>query len=212
VDPQGGAKEHYGATGLLERVLQALEDADLDHADLQAGQLAALDHFHVRGLAATRELAVALGAGRGDAVLDVGCGLGGPARHLALAHGCRVTGIDLSQAFIDVANALNARAGQAGTIALQCADALKLPFADASFDHAWMLNVAMNIADRGALYGGIQRVLRPGGRLHASRQAILAVNSACRYREFPSPFSTTSFVVPSRSGSSTINPTERLSV
>jgi SAM-dependent methyltransferase len=127
--------------------------------------LAPLDQFHLRGLVASKEMAAALELTRDSTVLDIGCGLGGPARFIAATYGCQVTGIDLSQDFIDVATMLTARSGLADRVTYRQANALDLPFADASFDHGWTQHVAMNIADRAGLYASIHRVLKPGGRL-----------------------------------------------
>jgi SAM-dependent methyltransferase len=156
-------REHYGTEPLWGRVQDALRRAGLDGPRKWA-EFAPLDEFHTRGLVATRELAQALGPEPGDAVLDVGSGLGGPARLLAAEHRCDVTGIDLSSEFVDVATQLTQRAGLSEHVRFQQGDALNLPFADESFDHAVTLHVAMNIADRPRLYGEIRRVLRPGGR------------------------------------------------
>ena len=98
-------------------------------------------------------------------MLDVGCGLGGPARFLAATYGCHVTGIDLSQPFIEAARTLTERCGLADRATFLQGDALDLPFTDASFDHAWTQHVAMNVADRVGFYRSIHRVLKPGGRL-----------------------------------------------
>jgi SAM-dependent methyltransferase len=157
-------QEHYGTEPLWGRVQDALRGAGLD-GDRQWWEFAPLDEFHTRGLLATRELVQALAPEPGDAVLDVGSGLGGPARFLAAEHQCDVTGIDLSSEFVDVATRLTQRAGLSESVRFRQGDALDLPFADASFDHAVTLHVAMNIADRPRLYAGIRRVIRPGGRL-----------------------------------------------
>ena len=69
-------------------------------------QLAALDQFHTRGLAATAELGKLVGITADMSVLDVGSGVGGPARFLAATYGCRVTGIDLSEPFVEAARYL----------------------------------------------------------------------------------------------------------
>lgn len=156
---------HYGVEPLEARVAEALQKAGLGEGTVGWAELTPLDQFHVRGLAATKELAQGLGPASGDSVLDVGCGLGGPARFLAANYGCRVTGIDLSQAFVDVARMLTERAELAASVTFRQANALDLPFADATFDHAWTQHVAMNIADRRGLYASIRRVLKPGGRL-----------------------------------------------
>jgi SAM-dependent methyltransferase len=162
---QQSVMEHYGTGSLLARVEQSLQQAGLGEGMLNWSDLVPLDQFHVRGLAATRELAETLNIEVGAKVLDIGCGLGGPARFLAATYGCRVTGIDLSQPFIEVATMLTERCGLKESVLYQQADALNLPFADASFTLAWTQHVAMNIADRTRFYAEAHRVLKPGGRL-----------------------------------------------
>lgn len=98
-------------------------------------------------------------------VLDLGCGIGGPARYLATTFGCKVTGVDLSPGFIDAATYLTARCGLSDRVTFQVGEALHLPFDDASFDAVFLQHVAMNIADRTALYREMRRILAPGGRL-----------------------------------------------
>ncbi|MFO1061919.1 MAG: class I SAM-dependent methyltransferase [Dongiaceae bacterium] len=156
---------HYAQGGLAERLLAALAAAGKDPDRLTAEDLAPFDQFHTRGAAATAELAALAGIGPADRVLDVGCGIGGPARSLALVPGCRVTGIDLTPEFVAVATMLADRLGLAGRVEFRVADACALPFADAAFDVAWTQHAAMNIADRPRLYGEIRRILRAGGRL-----------------------------------------------
>jgi SAM-dependent methyltransferase len=158
-------EEHYGTEPLLARIEEALRSAGLGDRSLGWADLAPLDQFHVRGLSATRELAESLGIDVGAKVLDVGCGLGGPSRFLAATYGCHVTGIDLSQPFVGAARMLTERAGLSDVVVFHQANALNLPFADESFNHAWTQHVAMNIADRAGFYASIRRVLRPGGCL-----------------------------------------------
>jgi ubiquinone/menaquinone biosynthesis C-methylase UbiE len=156
--------QHYGTEPLWDRVNAALSHVGLggEHVDWPA--FAPLDEFHTRGLVATRELAEALAPSAGECVLDVGCGLGGPARLLAGEHGCDVTGIDLSSEFVDVATRLTERAGLSALARFQQGDALELPFTAGAFDHVVTQHAAMNIADRSRLYTEIRRVIRPGGR------------------------------------------------
>jgi ubiquinone/menaquinone biosynthesis C-methylase UbiE len=155
---------HYSGAGMAQQVREALRGAGLDREGVDWSKLAPLDQFHVRGLAATKELAAGLGVEAGASVLDIGCGLGGPARYLAAIHHCRVTGIDLSAPFVEVATMLGERVGLAERLTFVQGDALDLPFPDASFDYVWTLHVAMNIADRARLYGNAHRVLKPQGR------------------------------------------------
>ena len=149
---------HYGGADVAEHVLASLDPVRID-------RLAALDQFHVGGTAASRRLAERAGIGKGQAVLDLGSGLGGPARLLAGDFGADVTGVDLTPGFCRIAQALSVHAGYAETTRFCAADALILPFADNSFDVVWTEHVAMNIGDRDALYGELHRVTRPGGVL-----------------------------------------------
>src|SRR5262249_54389677 len=128
-------------------------------------QLGALDQFHTRGLAATDELAKLAGITAEMSVLDVGSGVGGPARFLAATYdGCRVTGVDLSEPFVEAARYLTERTGQSGRVWFETASALELPFDDGDFDVVLLQHVAMNISDRARLYREIRRVLKSGGR------------------------------------------------
>ncbi len=83
-------KMHYASPGLYERIVHGLEAIGKSPASADLEDLAALDEFHLRGLAATREHIELLDVGEDPHVLDVGSGLGGPARRLAKATGCRV--------------------------------------------------------------------------------------------------------------------------
>lgn len=163
-DTNTKVREHYSATGLTGRIKSALATIALEEQTLTVAQLAPLDQFHTRGIHATAELAGVAGLDPSTRVLDLGCGIGGPARYLAATFGCRVTGVDLSPAFIDAANYLTARCGLSDRITLLAGDALHLPFEDAAFDTVFLQHVAMNIEDRAALYAEVQRILTPGGR------------------------------------------------
>ena len=157
-------RDHYGTPSLSERVDAALVRAGLSEGPIDWSALAPIDEFHTGGLAATREVVSALDPAAGDQVLDVGSGLGGPARLIAAQRECDVTGIDLTPEFVEVAQRLTERTGLSDRVRFVCADALELPFDDAAFDAAVTLHVAMNIADRARLYAEIRRVMRPGGR------------------------------------------------
>lgn len=157
--------DHYGAADLRDRVRQALQASRPDQPEFEWSDLAALDQFHVRGLAASRELAARLPLSAHTRVLDIGSGLGGPSRFLAASFGCPVVGIDLNPPYVALASMLAEMTGLQARVSYLHADATELPFADGSFDVAWTQHVAMNIADRDKLYHGIHRVLAPGGSL-----------------------------------------------
>ncbi len=157
--------QHYGRGGLLDRVLGALTEAGKDIDRLTIDDLAPIDEFHSRRRLATQELAALLAPASTDHVGDIGSGVGGPSRYLAATYGCRVSGVDLTPAFVETATALTARVGLSDRVDFRVGSATDLPFEDASFDCAWSQNVAMNIADRPRYYAEMLRVLRPGGRL-----------------------------------------------
>jgi sarcosine/dimethylglycine N-methyltransferase len=163
-DVLDGVRAHYRAAGLTERLKTALTAFGPGEPRLTPQQLAALDQFHTRGLAATAELARLAGMTADMSVLDVGSGIGGPARFLAASYGCRITGLDLSEPFVDAARYLTDRTGQSGQVSFEIGSALELPFDAGRFDVVLLQHVAMNISDRARLYGEINRVLRAGGR------------------------------------------------
>jgi len=156
---------HYGRDGLIGRLLVALSEAGKDIEHLTIDDLAPVDEFHSRRRRATEELARLLAPTATDRVVDIGSGLGGPARYLAATYGCRVSGVDLTPEFVAAATELTRRSGLAGTVDFQVGSALALPLPDAGFDLGWTQNVAMNIADRARWYAEMHRALKPGGRL-----------------------------------------------
>jgi ubiquinone/menaquinone biosynthesis C-methylase UbiE len=162
---------HYVKGNLLSRLNAALtqDGVDPDHPGMEA--LAPYDQFHGRGLEATMEIADLMQAGATDHVLDIGSGIGGPARYIANRFGCRVTGIDLTREFCEVARHLTRLLDLEDRITFEVGNALAMPFADGSFDGAYSMNVSMNIADKGAFYQEIHRVLKPGSWLMLSEIA-----------------------------------------
>ena len=162
---------HYAREAIAERILAALR------ADAGAGvavtpdTLAPLDHFHGRGVAATAELLALLAPRPGEHVLDIGCGIGGPARWIAAHAGCHVTGVDLTPEFCAAAEALNAATGLADRVRIVPGSATDLPLPDGGFDRAYSQNVAMNIEDKPRFYAEARRVLKPGGMLALSNLA-----------------------------------------
>ena len=158
-------KTHYGRSDLAEVILGALEDAGVDIQQLSLEELAPVDEFHIRGRAATLELAQAAGLSSTKRVLDIGSGIGGTSRCLAKEFGCRVTGIDLTDEYCQVASMLTAKVGLDGLVDYRQGDATNLPFEDNQFDVVWTEHVAMNIPDKRRFYSEMYRVLKPGGTL-----------------------------------------------
>ena len=154
---------HYGRGRLEELILAAVVREGKDPENLTAIDLAAVDEFHVGGLEATQELAKQMELRAGLRLLDVGSGLGGPARYFAAEHGCRVTGIDLTEEFVRAAGNLTKRTKLDGLVEFRQGSALELPFERDTFDRAYMIHVGMNIADKAGIFREVRRVLKPAG-------------------------------------------------
>jgi SAM-dependent methyltransferase len=128
--------------------------------------LCPLDEFHSLGSEATVELARLLELEKDARVLDVGCGIGGPSRRLAIQFGCRVTGLDLIKEYYEVAVNIAERMRLSHQrVDYHHGDALDMPFGDRSFDIVWIQVASTNIADRAKLYSEMYRVLKLGGRV-----------------------------------------------
>lgn len=179
--------DYYGKGNLLARLNAALVEDGVDPDHPSADQLAPYDQFHGRGLEATTEIAGLMQAGADEHILDIGSGIGGPARYFASRFGCRVTGIDLTPEFCDVARHLTRLLHLEDRVRFEPGDALAMPFADAHFDGACSMNVSMNIADKVAFYREIRRVLRPGKWLVLSE---IAKGEGAEL-EYPTPWAST---------------------
>ncbi len=171
MEPTSGIADHYTSGDLLERLEEHLRDDGVDPARPTLEELAPYDQFHARGLEATEDMARHLPVSGTDRILDIGSGLGGPARYMARRFGCRVAGIDLTAEFCEVARLLTARLGFEERVTVEQGDALAMPFEDGAFDGAYSMNVSMNIRPKRAFYREIHRVLKPGAWLCLSEVA-----------------------------------------
>jgi ubiquinone/menaquinone biosynthesis C-methylase UbiE len=151
---------HYSENlELADVIAQNLQSA----GRLTTADLATVDEFHIRGRKATLELAAKMNLNANSHVLDIGSGLGGPARTLAETYGCQVTGIDLTQAFCNAATAMSDWVGLGKRVSFKQGDAMNLPFDGGKFDAAMTIHVAMNIASKDKMYMEAHRVVKPGG-------------------------------------------------
>ena len=156
---------YWGRTGLEQAILEALAASGKDTQALTIDDLAPMDQFHSGGKRLTVRLANLLALQPGTRVLDVGGGLGGPARTLAVEYDCTVTVVEPTVSYVQAAAMLTRRLNLADRVTHHTGDALTLPYDDNSFDVVWTQNSGMNIADKERLYAGLHRVLRPGGQL-----------------------------------------------
>jgi ubiquinone/menaquinone biosynthesis C-methylase UbiE len=154
---------HYGGDDLIEKIAESLCHARRDLRNLATTDLAPYDEFHFRGRKATLELGNQMKLTQNSRVLDIGSGLGGPARTLAEKYGCHVTGIDLTKAFCDVATVLSEWSNLTTQTTFRWGNATNIPFQDNHIDCAMTIHVAMNIPEKHTVYEEARRVVKPGG-------------------------------------------------
>ena len=154
--------DHWGKGDVYALIMSALERAGKSAGTLTMEDLAPVDHFHARGFPATVELADRLPVKTGDHILDIGCGLGGPARYFAARFRCTVSGIDITPSFVEAANKLTSLLGMESQVSIEPGDGQRLPYPDAVFDGAYTQHVTMNVANRSQFFGEAYRVLKPG--------------------------------------------------
>lgn len=167
--------EHYRGDGIAAAIAAGLGELGKSPDTITFEDLAPADEFHIGGRAATAALCERAEIAAGDHVLDLGSGIGGPARFIAGTRDCRVTGIDLTPSFVEAARTLTEWTGQTEHVDFEVGSVLDLPFEDDSFDCAVQLHVGMNIEDKSALALEVARVLRPGG--------CYAIYDVMRHRE-----------------------------
>lgn len=157
--------DHYGVPGLGAEILDTLEAADVDPDALTREDIAGFEEFHIRGREATRELAELASIDAGAAVLDVGSGVGGPARTLAKEYDCEVMGVDLVDSYCRAARLFTERVGLAERVQFDLANALDLPYAADMFDVVWFQHTLMNVAETDLAIAEAARVLASDGTL-----------------------------------------------
>ncbi len=111
------------------------------------------------------QVADRLGVDAESRVMEIGCGLGGPLRHIAARYGCRMTGVDITPRQLAIARALSAGLDIEPRLEFVHADARDLPIADRTFSHAYSIEAFVHISDKAAAIREARRVLAPGGRL-----------------------------------------------
>jgi SAM-dependent methyltransferase len=189
---------YYSPNGLYNKIIKGLNELGTDLSKVTLDDLQPVDEFHIRGDAATKELIKLANFTPDMHILDVGCGVGGSTRRLSHETGCRVTGIDLSDEYIDAAERLTQLLNMQERVRFHATSALDLPFDDNTFDGAWSIQMNMNVEDKLGWLKEAYRVIKPGGR------AVLY--EVCGHKNtpihFPVPWaqdSSMSFLVPPES-------------
>jgi SAM-dependent methyltransferase len=157
--------EHYTHGTLLDAIREGIAALGKTESNVTLEDLGPVEEFHIGGRQASEEFLDQLELSADDTVLDVGCGLGGVARFAAARYGSHVTGVDLTQEYIETGQAMTNWIGLQDRVSLEHGSATDMVFQDETFDKAYMMHVGMNIADKEALVSEILRVLRPGGSL-----------------------------------------------
>ena len=156
---------HYQQKNLESQIRSALEAALKNQQDFDPNIISAVDQFHIGGLQATQDMLALAEFSADGLILDIGCGIGGPARNIAQHCTNRVIGLDLSYDYCLAANVISRQLNMSDQTGFIQANAVHLPFCDDSFNGIWTQHVSMNIEKKDLLFSEFSRVLKPAGKL-----------------------------------------------
>lgn len=194
-EPNWHAMTHFYDTHPLNEAsirekmaIEGTADAPLTEASFQA-----YDQDHYGGVEAVETLARLAHIGEQTYVLDVCCGLGGPARYLAQTYGCRVMGLDLTASRIQSAQRFTQMVQLAHLVDFRQGNALAMPFANATFDVVIGQEAWVHIPDKPRLIAECTRVVKGGGRIVFTdilRRDALSAAAEDRMRQYWGGFAT----------------------
>ena len=161
--------------------LEKISEQELAYLEMQADMGITK---HMGGLKATRELVELCRIGEGKHVLDVGCGIGTTACHLAKRYGCRVAGVDISEKMIDWSSERAKREGVDDRVKFMVADGQNLPFEDDLFDVVICESVNAFIEDKRRAVSEYVRVTRPGGYVGFNEATWIKARSPKEFVEY----------------------------
>ena len=158
-------KNHYNSENLTESIKHALVKAGQNLSSIKLKDIAIVDQLHTGGARASIKLLKKAELDPGELILDAGCGIGGSSRLLAEQFGCRVSGIDLAEKFIEAARFLTRCTKLEESVEFYQGSITAIEFNDCSFDAVLCQHVLMNIEDKAAAVKELFRVLKPGGKM-----------------------------------------------
>ena len=153
--------ENFWTRGdIFSRVHQAMSETGLINKKLEIEELFPIDQYHARGIAATVDLGKRMPISKNQKIIDIGCGLGGPARYYAKEFKCFITGIDITPSFIEIGNEFNRLTSMSDNVELLVGNGEVLDFDNETFDGAYSQHVTMNISNREKFFSEAFRVLK----------------------------------------------------
>lgn len=178
-DYEQALNNHYDEPNLGEETITTLDNAGIDTTALTRSDIASFEEFHIRGRKATREVADLAIIEPDSRVLDVGCGIGGPARTITAEYDCTVYGIDIVHEYCRATDLFTERVGLIDSVIFKQGNALDLPFDTEEFDVVWLEHTLMNIEDESQVFNEASRVLTP-------RRVTRVIRNMCWPRRRPS--------------------------
>ncbi|MDD5116534.1 MAG: methyltransferase domain-containing protein [Candidatus Omnitrophica bacterium] len=136
------------------------EDALLKEKDIRS-----FDQYHYLGTDAVDDAIDCLKIGPQDRLVEIGSGLGGPARYLAEKTGCHVTAVEIQPDLNQIASSLTKRCGLSGLVEHSCGDILEFPEDSGNFDGAVSWLAILHIPNRSILFKKCRNILKPAGKI-----------------------------------------------